>query len=379
MSELIENGYSGDMRKHLMAGVSCLALMALMLPGDVHAAGRPDAWIELGGQLEAVVGSQQPFVPTFLEAPPSFVTSTPAETQHSPRHAFGAEGKLSFEPEDTNWVYSVSVRYGRSNNRKKVHTSQYVSRQPKYIKGAPPTDTPPTRADYYNSDTKASESHLLLDFVAGKDLGIGLFGRGGSSVISGGVRFVQFSATRNAGIQLRPDLQYYDKYPDNPDKYVPHRHFHDHQFSGQSTRGFHGVGPTVSWQGSEPFAGDTNGAQFAFDWGINAAVLFGRQKVHITHTTKSQYFTNLAAMKSVYPQYYTKALPPDGQNRSRSVVVPNVGGFLGFSLKFPNAKASLGYRADFFFHALDTGIDARQTGTVGFQGPFATISIGLGG
>jgi hypothetical protein len=84
-------------------------------------------------------------------------------------------------------------------------------------------------------------------------------------------------------------------------------------------------------------------------------------------------------MKSVYPQYYTKALPPDGQNRSRSVVVPNVGGFLGFSLKFPNAKASLGYRADFFFHALDTGIDARQTGTVGFQGPFATISIGLGG
>ena len=46
---------------------------------------------------------------------------------------------------------------------------------------------------------------------------------------------------------------------------------------------------------------------------------------------------------------------------------------------FTNAKISAGYRGDFFFGAMDTGNDTRKTKTVGFYGPFATISIGSGG
>jgi len=42
-------------------------------------------------------------------------------------------------------------------------------------------------------------------------------------------------------------------------------------------------------------------------------------------------------------------------------------------------KVSLGYRADFFFGAADTGIDARKTSDLSFHGPFAKLSIGLGG
>jgi hypothetical protein len=37
------------------------------------------------------------------------------------------------------------------------------------------------------------------------------------------------------------------------------------------------------------------------------------------------------------------------------------------------------YRADFFFGAMDGGIDTAKKENVGFYGPFATISIGLGG
>ena len=51
---------------------------------------------------------------------------------------------------------------------------------------------------------------------------------------------------------------------------------------------------------------------------------------------------------------------------------------LGMSLKFPNAKVSIGYRGDFFFGAMDTGVDTHKTGTTGFYGPFASISFGLG-
>ena len=65
--------------------------------------------------------------------------------------------------------------------------------------------------------------------------------------------------------------------------------------------------------------------------------------------------------------------------RSRSVVVPNVGGFAGLSVKYPNVKVSFGYKADFFFGAMDGGIDVRRTEDVGFHGPYASVSIGLGG
>jgi hypothetical protein len=57
--------------------------------------------------------------------------------------------------------------------------------------------------------------------------------------------------------------------------------------------------------------------------------------------------------------------------------VPNVGGFAGLSVRRANAKVSFGYRADFFFGAMDAGIDARHTEDMSFHGPFAKISVGL--
>ena len=40
---------------------------------------------------------------------------------------------------------------------------------------------------------------------------------------------------------------------------------------------------------------------------------------------------------------------------------------------------SFGYRADFFFGAIDGGIDKRHSETLNMSGPFVTISFGLGG
>jgi hypothetical protein len=60
-------------------------------------------------------------------------------------------------------------------------------------------------------------------------------------------------------------------------------------------------------------------------------------------------------------------------------MVPNLGGFAGISFKYPDAKVSFGYRADFFFGAMDSGIDVVHKENRGFYGPFATISVGIGG
>ena len=60
-------------------------------------------------------------------------------------------------------------------------------------------------------------------------------------------------------------------------------------------------------------------------------------------------------------------------------MVPDLGGFAGLSWCVPNAKVAIGYRADFFFGAMDGGIDGAHRENVGFYGPFASISVGLGG
>jgi hypothetical protein len=108
----------------------------------------------------------------------------------------------------------------------------------------------------------------------------------------------------------------------------------------------------------------------ALNWGINAAAIFGRQKIEGHVEARGTYF---------FGSKTTHYLRNGPISRSRSVLVPNVGGFAGVSVRYPNVKVSLGYRADFFFGAMDAGIDARHTRNVGFHGPFAKISIGLGG
>jgi len=77
---------------------------------------------------------------------------------------------------------------------------------------------------------------------------------------------------------------------------------------------------------------------------------------------------------SVVPHHNTTPI-----NRARTVIVPNLGGFAGLSFLYSNAKVSFGYRADFFFGAIDGGVDAAKKENRGFYGPFASVSVGIGG
>jgi hypothetical protein len=114
----------------------------------------------------------------------------------------------------------------------------------------------------------------------------------------------------------------------------------------------------------------------ALDWGVNASVLFGRQKVSGHHQTVGTLFKSNELRKYHFTSHFQRSGSPD---RMRTVVVPNLGGFAGISYAFPNAKLSLGYRADFFLGAMDGGVDTAKKENVGFYGPFASVSVGLGG
>ena len=144
------------------------------------------------------------------------------------------------------------------------------------------------------------------------------------------------------------------------------------------TRSFTGAGPSLSWDANATLIGNPGASTLTFDWGLNGALLFGRQKAEAIHSTMAHHVPNgFSLTQGAIPTIYPTTV--HHTSRSRSVVVPNVGGFAGLSLRFPNAKVSLGYRIDAFFGAMDGGIDTHKTYDRDFYGPFATISIGLGG
>jgi hypothetical protein len=191
--------------------------------------------------------------------------------------------------------------------------------------------------------------------------------------------------------------------------------FHNYSAMANNKESFHGLGPKLDWNASMPISGnDTDNGEITLDWGANIAVLFGRQKARGSHRTAVQSYnlthwtgfrsadgldTNGRFKNAYVGGFVTKngggkgkggyfggvALPTAhhtnsaSHNRSRMVAVPNVGALFGISYKYQNAKVSFGYRADEFFRAMDGGIDTHKSENRGFNGPYANISIGIGG
>jgi hypothetical protein len=382
MSELTVNPKRNDFYLHLLSTVSALSLVAI-LSARAEAGDKPTVWIELGGQLERIDGSQDPFLPPFTAlspAPGPYSPVSPAEAQRPSIYSYGAKGKIAFRPGEGDWTFAATVRYGRSNSKKRLHQQTYVQRTVS-LPGGPLvplthlTISAPIFADY---QTRNDEAHTIVDFSAGKDVGLGLWGRQGTSQISAGIRFADFESKSSARIMAQPQLIFHDllflgKY------HIPIPNHYNYFSTNEASRSFKGVGPSLSWDASASIFGDPENAQVTLDWGLNAAILFGRQKAAGKHSVEARYYVRTGLGK-YYPQgaqvAYNHATP---HNRSRSVVVPNIGGIVGLSVRYPNAKVSLGYRADFFFGAMDGGIDARKTYDRNFYGPFANISIGLGG
>jgi iron complex outermembrane recepter protein len=390
-------------RWQLLSTASALALLGSACAADAagNDAERPTLWIEFGGQMENISGQGEPFTPPFLFAtptppvlsfpggsdgpPPSLAVlrqgTTPVQAQKPP-FSFGEEAKVSFEPADSDWVLSAAIRIGRSSNFRHVdHQTKgsfhegYKSGHPKY-----PSEPPNSAENFADTQVHHKENHAILDFLVGKDVGLGLFGREGSSIISAGVRFAQFASRSAFDIRARPDLQF--KYQTfaafgHPSAELKLPVFHTYHATGQASRSFQGMGPSLSWNGSASLAGNPQDGEATFDWGAGAAALFGKQKARVRHQETAHY---VSALDNLQPSRYQPVYHHTGEGHAgtRNVIVPNVGGFAGLSYRYADAKISFGYRADFFFGAIDGGIDARKSETLGFKGPFASISVGLG-
>jgi len=405
------NMSSTNVRWQLLATVSALALTASACASQSLAADndsdRPQIWIELGGQLSRLDDAVEPFTPAFMAdvTRPSLLSALDVQSQ--PSNAFDWDGKLSFQPEGGDWVFAASVKFGRSQaiehrhqQTKNVPIKEFISIPTFGIGPANLYKYPARYVRFADGQSQQSERHLVLDFQAGKDVGLGMFGGRGSSVFSAGVRYAQFTSKTNVRLGVIPDLQY-PTYLGGPGiaglsdilKYRPPS-FHNFAAQLSGERSFRGLGPSLAWNGSVPFAGDADSGELTFDWGANAALLFGRQKASgqsqtTARTPESHNWNNKAVPKyhgafvgyffggSRYPAAASHVVPGNF-NRERTVTVPNLGGSVGISFRYVDAKVSFGYKADFFFNAIDGGIATRKSENRGFFGPYASISIGLG-
>ncbi|HEV2561797.1 MAG TPA: hypothetical protein VGT78_06615 [Rhizomicrobium sp.] len=415
------NMIRNNIRHQLLITVSAAALFAAAYgAGEAQAADndsdRPLIWIELGGQWQRMSEAQEELSPPFMASITQANLLKALDVQKPAAYAVAGEGKISFQPDDSDWVFSASLQYGRSGAKRHHHqqtanktVSEFFHFNPpysaKYI--GPKYFYPSREVKFADGKASQSENHLILDFQAGKDVGIGIFGGHGSSVVSAGVRVAHFTSKSDVTLRAQPDLQYptapiTNKY-ERQAFYNAHIRFHNYAAMANAQRDFRGLGPTLSWNASVPVAGNAQATEITLDWGLNAAVLFGRQRASGHHQTvnKSYYFSSISRngayvfyrsgkrirQVNFHNRYFggengtavptaqhTNSAPHD---RSRMVTVPNLGGFAGISMHYQGAKVSFGYRADLFFGAIDGGIDARKSENRGFFGPFASISVGL--
>lgn len=402
MSELISAHSHSIAKLQLLTTASALALLTYASTASAAKAedsGRPTVWLELGSQMERASGGDNAFDANFYSRlDPLF--SSPQMIQNALPLALGAEAKISLKPESSDWVFAASIRYGRSSSRRSLqqqtNPGEVQNLYPYIYKYNPPSYFPfklkccnsrtftPSNVEFEDIQSRHQETHLILDFEAGKDVGLGAFGRSGSSVMSVGVRFAQFTTSSDTSVKARTDMQHYNRYTlpqygyffnQFPQIYKLVSKFNAFSLVAGSARDTEIIGPSLSWDASAALAGNPDVSELTFDWGINAAVLFGKQKAKTHHQSSGHYkpgqgFGNYTTLYYHAPKHYT---------RSRAVTVPNVGGMAGFSLKWPDAKISIGYRADIFFGAMDAGWDTRKVQNRSFYGPFASISVGLGG
>ena len=305
-------------RRRLLATASTVVL-ATTLAGAAARADDGDNSLnrftfEMGGGLQFYNGGNVTWI------------NDPNPVDIGPKNGWDITGKATFEPAQSPWIFTLAVQYGRSGRKNESISSRFSGE---------------SGSGYYLAKADHREDHIAVDFEVGQDVGLGMLGMNGSSVISGGLRYAHFEANTNVA------LAYY-----SVDGGVSTGAIREH-------RTFSGVGPMISWDASTPFF--NSDGPLSFDWGIDGAVLFG---------------THSASVDVSYSGVGYSA------KRSKTVVVPAADAYAAISYHCDTcgAKASLGYRFDSYFNVLDGGGLGGPHGVDRiFHGPYLSVAFETGG
>ncbi len=250
------------------------------------------------------------------------------------KNGYDTRADLALQSGD--WYLTLSANFGRTGGSKSA-----ISQDAKY------SSTGFYGTNFYTHFHRAgvakhNESHTVVDFTLGKDVGLGMVGLDGSSIVSLGVRYMHFVGRTRSSL-------YYSTFYRNS-KYIGSpffttiggSSFYSTSFSRQLDRQFVGWGPVLTWKAKAPLAPD-----FAFSWGLTAAAVIGGRSFEV-----------------------------DGvQIRHKTIVSPQVAGYLGLNWQMPDCPLDLtvGYRGDAYFNIVDSGFSIVKYGDRISHGPFVQV------
>src|SRR6185437_3308826 len=83
---------------------------------------QPQVWLQFGGNFALLNAGHERYAPPFTSLMPEEMPA-PSSLEKSPSSGFDWEGKLSIQPENSDWVLKAGVRYGRSSRKQNLHKS----------------------------------------------------------------------------------------------------------------------------------------------------------------------------------------------------------------------------------------------------------------
>lgn len=347
---------------------------------------RPDG-IDMGGSFalggSGISGPAPAGTQTMTELMVASGFPVPLQYAKPPNTGFDWEGKLALQPQGSNWVLKAGVRYGRSGRGVKVYESEIPGTRTNFkfrSRYVPCTNPIIINYDarhsgawrkFVNATGEESEQHTIMDFEDGVNIGIGLFGKEEVGNIAGGLCMAQFKSHGDLEINSGPEYVF-----------TPEIKYHN-VYESRSTedRDFQGIGPELNWDASQTVLGKPGNGEVTLDWEGNGAVLFGRQSVNAQHFSSYCHENGTAAIAGCVTavNYAPGHSQVKTMRRTRHKVVPNLGGYIGASARYNNAKIGFGYRADTFFGAMNGGQETHKDYNRGFYSPYMNVSIGLGG
>jgi len=343
--------------------------------------------IELSGMVQRQDAPYQTLGPDFVDTFAQTLNPTLPQ-QRDLDWGDGRQVRITYRPEASGWGVSGALAYGRTNNGTSRIHAEMAAGEPAcgFIPGGylgafcePPYNVIRTGVDWSDSAARDSEQHLLADFSVGRDLGIGLPGRGHSTV-EAGLRYAHFKSVTDVSMDGIPDVSLpegWAKYSPGYGKYQYAATFNHYRASLRADRRFTGAGPTATWDAGQRLVGGETSGHVDVDWSIGGGVLFGKQKTAITGTEEAGFFRG---QYSTYPNARPPltATPVD-IHRTKSVSVPVIDLSLGLSYEIQRVKVSTGYHWERYFNVLDAGYTEHKSYDRTFDGPYFKLAVGFGG
>jgi len=346
-----------------------------------HEAGQPYALtLELGGGAARFDADNTRFTPAFVEASGSPILQSALDVQEEDLDwGDSREIKLTYGRPGSHWRVSAGLRRDETNGTaSKLATQKNKGGRlfsPEVIAAYPQAaelDKYVQATNYVIGEARDREEAQLADFMVGRDVGLGLLDK---SSINVGLRYAELSSISLVKVAGTAD---HEDFPDlNVAFLSPATMIHRYDISSLAEREFKGFGPAVSWDGSKVLFGGADAGYLTVDFGVGAAVLFGKQKTDVvvrSDDTPAKY-NNVFLQVDEEPVVTTMSAVA----RSQSTTVYDLGANLGLSYEIGRMKVSGGYRIDRFYDVLDVGRGQHEDGDRTMDGPYFKIAVGFGG